>query len=95
MTSLQLIGTGQPLIDLVLALAVSATMYISLTRFGFITYLTAMYVYTLILLMPVTIDFTTWYAGASAMVVLIVLALAGYGMHAGLAGRGIIEDELL
>jgi hypothetical protein len=94
-TLLQIAGSSTPLLDAALGLGVSITIYIAMTRFGFVTFVTALYVFTLMVVMPVTIDFSVWYAGASALVMAAVIGIAGYGMHAALAGRSIIEDELL
>ncbi len=94
-TGVQVLGSTTPVIDLVLSLMVSATIYVAMTRFGFVTYVTGLYVFTLVVLMPITIDFSAWYSGASALVLLTIAGLAAYGMHAGLAGRNIIEDDLL
>ncbi len=71
------------------------TVYWAISRFGFVTYLVAIYVNTLFVLMPVTSDFSVWYSGISLFVILLVTALAAYGMHAAFAGRSLIEDELL
>jgi predicted Ser/Thr protein kinase len=94
-TLLQIAGSASLAIDTVLNLAVSWTIYFAMTRFGFVTFVTALYVFTLLLFMPVTIDPGAWYAGASGLTLLAVVGLGAYGMHAALAGRSIIEDHLL
>jgi serine/threonine-protein kinase len=93
--AMNIAASATPLVDGPLAVLVGATTYLAVTRFGFITFVTAIYVETLTLLLPVSSDLSTWFAGASIFTILIILGLAGYGMHAALAGRSIIQDELL
>lgn len=94
-TSLQIAGSSTPILDAILGLAIASTVYIAMTRFGFVTFVTSLYVFTLMVVMPVTIDFSVWYSNASALVMVVVIGLAAYGMHTALAGRSIIQDELL
>jgi hypothetical protein len=49
----------------------------------------------LLVVSPLTRDLSTWYAGASLSVLLIVVALAGYGFYASLGGRPLLGEELL
>ena len=88
-------GSKTPLIDGALGLLIAGTIYLALTEFGFITYTVAAYINSLIVMMPVTHDFTVWYSGASGMTMLTVAALTAWGMHSALAGRSIIHDDLL
>ena len=42
-----------------------------------------------------TFDFSVWYAGSSALALVVAVALTGYGFHTALAGRSLLKDELL
>jgi serine/threonine-protein kinase len=94
-TLLQITGSNSLLVGAGLGFAVSWTIYFAMTRFGFVTYVTAMYVFTLLLFMPVTSDPGLWYSGASGLTMLAIVGLAAYGTQAALAGHSIIEDDLL
>jgi len=49
----------------------------------------------LLVVSPLTRDFSAWYAGASLSVVVLLLAVAGFGFYASLGGRPLLREELL
>jgi hypothetical protein len=71
-----------------------AIALVALMRFGLLTLVAAFFVSQLRRL-PLTLDFTVWYSTGSLLVMLVVLAVAGYGFWVSLAGRPLIKDELL
>jgi hypothetical protein len=89
------LGTTTPEIDMPLAVVMSGSIYIALTRFGFVTSMIASYVNVLLTLSPITSDVGAWYFGTTVFVLLFVLGIAGYGLQTALAGRSIVRDELL
>ena len=44
--------------------------------------------------LPITADFSTWYASGSLIVLVMLVAIAAYGCHTALAGRSIFKDDL-
>ncbi len=94
-TLLNVAGSSTISVDAGFAAAVAIAIYFVLTKFGFVTFLTGMYVNVLFTLMPLTSDFSSWYAGQSLLALLVVIGLAAFGLHSALAGRSIIQDELL
>jgi serine/threonine-protein kinase len=88
-------GSSPAWIDLGFGLVYATTIYVALTRFGFVTYVTAQYIFVLLLIAPMTSDMSVWYAGFSVFVLLLVAGLAAFGLHSALRGRSIIEDEIL
>ncbi len=94
-TGLQLVGTQSIVTDGALSFAVALTIYAAMTLFGFVTFVVAVYVNTVLVVLPLTLDFSVWYAGVALAPLVMVLAIGAYGMHAALAGRSLIQDDLL
>ena len=46
-------------------------------------------------IVPITTDFSAWYAGSSLAVLLAVLAIAGYAFHTSLGGQKLFAGKLL
>ena len=94
-TALNAVSSSSPLLEGAIGFVFALGMYIALTRFGLVTFVLAIYVNTLLLLMPVTADFSEWYAPATGFAFGIILLLAGYGAHTAMAGSSLFKDELL
>jgi hypothetical protein len=47
-----------------------------------------------LILHPLTLDFSTWYAGSTIIALLVAAGLMIYGFSLSLAGRTIFRDEL-
>jgi len=45
--------------------------------------------------LPMTLDFSTWYAGSTILALGFAVALAVYGFHTSLAGRPAVGDRTL
>jgi serine/threonine-protein kinase len=69
---------GIPIVGLVCLIA---------TRVGFLAVFAAAVVRYILLLIPMTLDFSAWYAGTSMLALLLVAAIAFYGFHVSLAGK--------
>jgi serine/threonine-protein kinase len=77
-------------------LAVATVFVVALLRLGVLVTVTGT---TLSLgvhvWLPMTLDFSTWYAGATALAFAIAFGLAIYGFHTSLAGRPALGDRAL
>jgi predicted Ser/Thr protein kinase len=88
-------NSSDRLLDAVFSIVVFSTMYLVITKFGFVSFAVSVYVYAMLTLIPLTTDFSAWYSGAGLCAGLVVIGLVIYGAHSALAGRSIIQDELL
>ena len=88
-------GTSTPWVDAAFAVPTGITVYLIITRAGFVAFLAALYVQYFFAFLPLTSDFSSWYAGGTIFALLIVGGLAVFGAHSALAGRSILKDELL
>jgi len=93
--ALQLLGSATPLVDLGFAVLVSASIYLVLTRGGFTTFFAALYVNFFVVQMPLTNDFSSWYAHCTVFMLMLLGGLAAYATYSALAGTSLIRDELL
>jgi hypothetical protein len=82
--------------NLYVALASAAifniTFLIIFLRFGFLTALLANSVQGLLMLFPMTFDFTRWYAPNTILVLIVIAGLTAYGFRVALAGRAVFVD---
>ena len=92
-TTLNSLGSSH----LELAVPTNALIYaiaaFSLVRFGLITLAVAGFVANTMLNVPVTLDFSRWYATTAMGVPLAVLAIAIWGFYTALGGQKLIQDE--
>jgi hypothetical protein len=93
-TTLKTLGSSHPLLDIVTATLVYGIAAFSLVRFGLITLAVAVFVADSLLVVPLTLDFSRWYAGAAMSVPILVLALGVWGFYTALGGQKLIKDEL-
>jgi len=64
-------------------------------RFGLVALLASSFVFELVLLFPMTADFSLWYGGAALFAILSVAAMAAFAFHSSLAGRPLFGDAEL
>jgi len=69
-------------------------MYVML-RFGLFPFVVGSCVANLLVLFPITAEFSAWYAGSAIFSMLCVLALTAWAFHTALAGRRLFKGELL
>ncbi|MEK6286875.1 MAG: serine/threonine-protein kinase [Acidobacteriota bacterium] len=92
---LKVLGSSNPMIAVVFACLIPALDLIALLRFGLVTFAISQFVYLLLFSVPITTDFSAWYAGSSLFTLLAVLALAGYAFYTSLGGQKVFEGKLL
>ena len=88
-------ASEHPWIAVPLSMAIWSAALLVLIRFGLLAMASLSLVQELLVVSPLTRDFSTWYAGVSLSVVLIVVALAAFGFYASLGGRPLLREELL
>jgi Protein kinase domain len=95
-TGFALLGTTGPLgLAALFAAAGMTLLVIVMLRFGLVALIGTIFAYVLLLLFPMTNDFSAWYAGTSLFALLSVAAVAAFAFHAALAGRPLLGDEEL
>jgi uncharacterized membrane protein YhdT len=90
-TTLSVLASQHLAVELPMRLLIYAIAAFALVRFGLITLAVAVVVANTLLNVPVTLDFSRWYAGAAMSVPILFLALAVWGFYAALGGRKVFE----
>jgi len=93
-TLLNALGSSQPWVAATSGVLVYAIAAFALVRFGLITLAVAVFVANTMLNVPVTVDFSRWYAPYALMVPAFVLALAAWGFYTALGGQKLFEAEM-
>ncbi len=84
--TVNLIGIN-PIVDIPIALASSAVSIFALLRFGILGFATALFTNMLVSNGMPTLDPSRWYFRSSALVMVVLAAIALHGFRAALAGR--------
>jgi len=93
---LLLVSAGDKPVLSLLGGAIIAVLYVlALMRFGLIALLTLYWTNDLLGSLPLTIDVSAWYAGSTAFVIIVVLALAVFAFYTSLGGQNVIQGRLL
>lgn len=92
---LGLLGSSNPMIAAIFSCLDAVLFVIVCMRFGLMAAITSLFVVRLLNSVPITTDFSAWYAGSSLAVLLAVLAIAGYAFHTSLGGQKVFEGKLL
>jgi hypothetical protein len=92
-TTMQSLGSTYPQISIPTLALVYAIAAFSLVRFGLITLAVAVFVANMMLNVPITLDFSRWYATTALIVPISVLAIAIWGFYNSLGGRKLIKEE--
>ena len=93
---LNVLGSNSPMIAVVFACLSYAAVVINLLRFGLVALAISIFVSQLFLpRVPITTDFSAWYAGTTLFTLLAVLALAVYAFHTSLGGQKVFAGKFL
>ena len=92
--SLKLAASNHPAVDVPAQLLIYGIAAVVVVRFGLIALAGGIFTANLLLNVPVTLNLSAWYAGAAALSVLAVLAVAVWSFHTSLAGRPLFKSEL-
>lgn len=75
-------------------LAIGAAVFL-LLRFGLVAGCVYYFANALLILFPVTTNFSAWYANRGMFAIAVTAALAGYAFYASLSGQKLFEGKLL
>jgi serine/threonine-protein kinase len=89
------LGSRSPIIAVVFAGLTFAAVVIILLRFGLVALACSIFVGFLFPLVPITTDFSAWYASTTLFTLLAVLALAVYAFHTSLGGQKVFKGKFL
>jgi hypothetical protein len=88
-------AADNPFLALAYSLVVGVLHLILFFRFGLLPVVVAQFFDDLVLMFPMTLDFSSWYAGSTALVLVVLAAMAVYGFRVSLGGRPIFREALL
>ena len=83
-----------PALSALFAGAETALLVFMMLRFGLVALIASSFAYVLLLLFPLTADFSVWYAGTSLFALLAAAAISAFALHTSLAGRAVFTDDL-
>jgi serine/threonine-protein kinase len=90
----RVLGADHPLIETPIWLIIYGIAAFAVVRFGLIVLATAVLTVDVLLNVPVTLDFSNWYAARSLCVVLGFVVIAAWGFYTSLAGQRLWKDDL-
>jgi serine/threonine protein kinase len=90
----RILGSDHYYIDAPMFAAIYGIAAISLVRFGLITLAVGVFTADVIANVPVSLDFSNWYAARALAVILSFIVLAAWGFYISLAGQHLWKDEL-
>jgi serine/threonine-protein kinase len=91
---LKLLRSDHPGIDAAIWVAIFGIAAFAMVRFGLITLAVAVLTVDIMANVPITLDFSRWYAPATISVPLAMLALGIWGFHTALGGQKIFKGEM-
>jgi hypothetical protein len=90
----KVLGSDHPLIETPMWLAVYGIAAFAVVRFGLIVLAMGVLTVDVLINVPMTLDFSYWYAGRSLSVVLGFVLVAAWGFYTSLAGQRLWKDDL-
>ncbi|HXW22295.1 MAG TPA: hypothetical protein VEK14_05255, partial [Rhodomicrobium sp.] len=94
-TTLRGLASHHPALEVPASILVYGIAAVALVRFGLVTLAVAVFVADTLLNVPVTFDFSRWYAPFTLAVPLVFLALAIWSFRTALAGQKLIKPDLM
>ncbi len=94
LSTLNLVDAHQLAIDVPSELLIYAIAVTAVMRFGLVTLAVGIWTVELMLSLPLTASFGSWYAGPSLFAFGTILAAAAWGFHTSLGGRPVFRGEL-
>ena len=90
----KVLGSDHPLTEIPVWLAIYGVAAIAMVRFGLIVLALGVLTVDALLNVPITLDFSNWYAARSLSVLLGFVVIAAWGFHTSLAGQRLWKDDL-
>jgi Protein kinase domain len=90
----KILGADHPLIETPIWLVIYGIAAFAVVRFGLIALAMAVLTVDVLLNVPITLDFSNWYAGRSLCVVLGFVLVAAWGFYTSLAGQRLWKDDI-
>jgi serine/threonine-protein kinase len=90
----RVLGSEHLLIDIPLWLIIYGVAALAVVRFGLIVLAVAAVTVNFLVNVPITVDFSNWYAARSLCVLLIFVVIAAWGFYSSLAGQRLFKGEL-
>ncbi len=87
------LSVSHPKVDIPVYLLLFGMVAIVVLRFGLVTLAVAVFIIDMIASVPLTADFSAWYMPTTALALLSVLALAGWGFYHSLGGEPVWKME--
>jgi hypothetical protein len=91
----KVLGSNHPFIEVPTWFMIYNIAAFAVVRFGLIVLAIGVLCVDVLLNLPITLDFSSWYAGRSLFVVLIFMLIAAWGFYASLAGQRLFAEDLL
>ncbi len=82
-------------VGLLIRLLRSGLIIFVMLRFGLLAFVVGQGIVNILILFPITADFSAWYAGSGIFALAFVALLAGFAFHTALAGRPLFKAGLL
>jgi serine/threonine-protein kinase len=90
----KVLGSDHPYIETPIWLAIYGIAAFTVVRFGLIVLAMGVLTVDVLLNVPITLDFSNWYAGRSLSVVIGFVLVAAWGFYTSLAGQRLWKDDL-
>jgi serine/threonine protein kinase len=90
-----ILGQGNIAVTLPIRIVQYVLTIFVMLRFGLLSFVVGQAMANILLLFPITADFSAWYSGSVIFVLVFIAALAGFAFHTALAGRPIFQAKLL
>jgi len=90
----KVLGSDHPLIETPIWLIIYGIAAFAVVRFGLIVLAMAVLTVDVLLNVPITLDFSNWYAARSLCVVLSFVVIAAWGFYTSLGGQRLWKEDL-
>jgi eukaryotic-like serine/threonine-protein kinase len=88
-------ASGDPWIVFLSPLLIATAMTVATARFGVLALYSYFFFQSLSRANPITSDFSSWYAGSTLFVFVVLIGLAVFGFYTSLAGQRLLKGKLL
>lgn len=94
-TGLTALGGELPAVNAIFAVFLFGIAALVAMRLGLLPLVAAHFTLCMLILFPMTANFSVWYAGRTLFALAAVLALAAYSLRTALAGRPLLKEDFL